>query len=66
MMKHNNDLYPREPASLNWQEHYEMSDQVFHACVQAVKGRVPLPSIRAEAHGPHGQFKQPFHGKRIA
>ena len=60
--------YPRDPVGLNWQEHYEMSDQVFHACVQAVKSRVPLPGIRAEATQPRerGPFKQKFGGKRIA
>jgi hypothetical protein len=34
--------YPRCPVGLNWQEHYEMADQVY----SAYRRSAPLPTVR--------------------
>jgi hypothetical protein len=34
--------YPKEPVGLNWQEHYEMADQLY----SAYRRCAPLPTVR--------------------
>lgn len=59
--------YPKYPQGLNKLDHYTMADQVFDACVQAIKAHVPLPSVRAEAPQPaRGPLHRKRGGKRIA